>query len=403
MLGCNENVEEGDLLVSGNHHDSQKEGNPVGYYHPGAWPNKKKLQKAKTLILSFYIPPIEETCPDPLDDENDTEYDCISRYRLQDDAIYVVNGDGSVDFKWFAYEHFDEMGFLPEAREAIRETHRAGANNENASDYHHFNAVSWVGENKWWKKGKGDLRFNPEYIVWDARGSNITAIIATDDHPDGETWMEGDIVWKIGPNYRYPLDPESKLRQIIGQHMAHIIPKGLPGAGNMMIFDNGGGAGWGPLFAGAPLLYEPSDPLIRSNGRANPDRRALQNTQCNFSRVIEFNPITLERVWEYSQPKPTADNDEDGHYYGNERLFYSFYISGAQRLKNGNTLIAEGAMGRVFEVTPDNKVVWEFVNPFPSAGFGGIPATVGSIYRAYRVPYKWAPCGKRCPTEPHPE
>ncbi len=59
--------------------------------------------------------------------------------------------------------------------------------------------------------------------------------------------------------------------------------------------------------------------------------------------------MTLDIVWEYSQPNPTADSNGDGEYRGNERFFYSFFISGAQRLPNGNTLMTEGATGRVLE------------------------------------------------------
>src|SRR5439155_2484227 len=33
---------------------------------------------------------------------------------------------------------------------------------------------------------------------------------------------------------------------------------------------------------------------------------------------------------------------------------------------NGNTLICEGCDGRIFEVTADGQVVWEFVNPHVS-------------------------------------
>ena len=36
----------------------------------------------------------------------------------------------------------------------------------------------------------------------------------------------------------------------------------------------------------------------------------------------------------------------------------------ADRLPNGNTLICEAAKGHLFEVTPDKKVVWEYINPF---------------------------------------
>ena len=35
----------------------------------------------------------------------------------------------------------------------------------------------------------------------------------------------------------------------------------------------------------------------------------------------------------------------------------------AQRLPNGNTLITESERGRVFEVTPQKEIVWEFWNP----------------------------------------
>ena len=40
-------------------------------------------------------------------------------------------------------------------------------------------------------------------------------------------------------------EAERKLGWIIGQHHAHIIPRGLPGEGNLLVFDNGGWAGYG--------------------------------------------------------------------------------------------------------------------------------------------------------------
>jgi hypothetical protein len=49
--------------------------------------------------------------------------------------------------------------------------------------------------------------------------------------------------------------------------------------------------------------------------------------------------------------------------YVDPKTFYSPYISGAQRLPNGNTLICAGVPGRVFEVTAAGEIVWEFLNP----------------------------------------
>lgn len=63
--------------------------------------------------------------------------------------------------------------------------------------------------------------------------------------------------------------------------------------------------------------------------------------------------------------------------------FYSPLISSAQRLPNGNTLIDEGCSCRMFEVTPDKEVVWEYIAPFQTEQ--------NYIYRAYRYPYEYVP------------
>jgi hypothetical protein len=95
--------------------------------------------------------------------------------------------------------------------------------------------------------------------------------------------------------------------------------------------------------------------------------------------VVEFNPVTLEVVWQYL-PSTAGFNDPS---------FFSHYISSAQRLPNGNTLIDEGADGRIFEVTAGHEIVWEYVSPF----FADPKETQNGVYRAYRVPYDWVPQG----------
>ena len=68
------------------------------------------------------------------------------------------------------------------------------------------------------------------------------------------------------------------------------------------------------------------------------------------SRIIELDPKTNEIVWEYVGDPP--------------RSFFSWFISGCQRLPNGNTLICEGLWGRLFEVTPEKEIVWDYTSPF---------------------------------------
>ncbi len=153
-----------------------------------------------------------------------------------------------------------------------------------------------------------------------------------------------------------------------------MIPKNLPGAGNLLIFDNGGAAGYGALVHG--LRGEGGEPL-----------GTWPNTFRMFSRVLEINPLTKQIVWEYKQPKLSKDLNGDGKILGNEKLFFSNLMSGAQRLPNGNTLITEADVGRIFEVTNSGEVVWEYAPTWiDSSQFMG-----GAVYRAYRVPYWWGP------------
>jgi uncharacterized repeat protein (TIGR02543 family) len=142
----------------------------------------------------------------------------------------------------------------------------------------------------------------------------------------------------------------------------------------MLIFDNGGQAGYGAYIKG----------LIKADG--NP-LGTYPNTLRMFSRVLEINPVTKQVVWEFKQPRLSEDLDGDGKILGNEKLFFSNLMSSAQRLPNGNTLVTEADPGRVFEVTPSGNVVWEYAPTWLKPG----GPFVGAIYRAYRIPYSWAP------------
>jgi hypothetical protein len=68
---------------------------------------------------------------------------------------------------------------------------------------------------------------------------------------------------------------------------------------------------------------------------------------------------------------------------------YSAFVSSAQRLPNGNTLITEGNGGRIIEVTPKQEIVWEYISPYVHRTM-----KFTLIYRAYRIPYNWAPLAK---------
>jgi hypothetical protein len=53
------------------------------------------------------------------------------------------------------------------------------------------------------------------------------------------------------------------------------------------------------------------------------------------------------------------------------------------RLRNGNTLICDSAVGRMFEVTRGKEIIWEYVNPFyvSNPRLGG---NINITFRAHR-------------------
>jgi hypothetical protein len=308
------------------HHDYQREGNPVGYYVPGMDP---LVDKGNTLLLVHKNHIVSK----------------ISPYELSDDAIIEVTWDGEIVWEWVCAEHFDELRFSEAAKNILHRDPNIRMTGK--GDWMHINSMSVLGPNKWYDAG--DERFHPDNIIWDARETNILAII------DKKT---GKIVWQLGPDY--DTGDEAKLGWIIGQHHCHMIPRGLPGEGNILVFDNGGYAGYGAPHASS------------KTGR----KVALRD----YSRILEFNPVTCEIVWQYTPVEAGLFMPYDAN------RFYSPFISSAQRLPNGNTLITEGSGGRIMEVTKDHEVVWEYISPY-----WGDKMKINMVYRAYRLPYDWVP------------
>ncbi|HEY8977578.1 MAG TPA: aryl-sulfate sulfotransferase [Burkholderiaceae bacterium] len=265
--------------------------------------------------------------------------------EVLDDVAYEVDASGAIVWRWVASEHLEEFGFSAATLALIRASDNA--------DYLHLNNLKPVGPNHWFDAG--DKRFAPDNLILHSRNANVIAIV--DRH-------SGHIVWTLGPDY--PAIPRGAaarrvprpVDQISGQHDAQIIPAGLPGAGNLLVFDNQGEAGYPPV------------ELPTTGG----------------SRVLEIDPVTRQVVWQY-----TAEDSGQPSW-----AFRSTHISAARRLPNGNTFIDEGQSGRLFQVTREGDIVWEYVNPYPRIGKdpGTGKATVNhQLYRAQPVPLDWAPAG----------
>lgn len=153
-------------------------------------------------------------------------------------------------------------------------------------------------------------------------------------HSGGKRGKGGDILYRWGNPEAYRAGTAAD-RQLFKMHDAQWIGTGLPGAGNVLVFNNGQDRPGGD----ASSVDEITPPLDSTGTYIVTPGSA-------------FGPE--EPTWTYMAEIPGA--------------FYSQIISGAQRLPNGNTLICDGVPGTFFEVTRDGTIVWEYVNPVTNTG-----------------------------------
>lgn len=252
-------------------------------------------------------------------------------------------------------EQLEALGYLSsEDKEKQSRPNRRGGN----ADWLHMNAIA----------------YNPQHdlIALSTLGNNEIWILdhstTTEEargHTGGRYGKGGDLLYRYGNPLAYRLGGE-KDQRLFAQHDVHWIPEGRPGAGNLLIFNN---------------------------GRGRPEG--------NYSSVDEVDaPFDPKTGFHREEGKPWGPKGPAWSYTApNEKDFYSFFISGAQRQPNGNTLVCEGSSGTFFEVTPDKKEVWRYINPANppapesddeeanrSRGPGFLQHTV---FRVYRYPYDY--------------
>ena len=192
--------------------------------------------------------------------------------------------------------------------------------------------------------------------VWIIDHSTTTAEAA--GHGGGKSGKGGDLLYRWG-NPRAWRAGTRDVQQLFWQHSPHWIAPGLPGAGNILIFNNGHEVG--DFSRGYSSVDEITPPVDGASYRLSPHSA--------------YAPA--EPAWAYTAATPSD--------------FFSGYVSGAQRLPNGNTLICDGIHGTFFEVVPAGRTVWKYINPMTSNG----PLRQGEsvprkrddnnrVYRAYR-------------------
>ncbi len=232
-------------------------------------------------------------------------------------------------------------------------------------------------------------------LLWEALSPEMTAQVRGGyESSDGPQVMYGDVVKEITPqgevvyvwrSFEHLSFEEDTICPLEGRReWTHGNTLNVTASGDLLvsyrststvgIVDRATGSfswKWGP-----GQISHQHQPTFLDNGRVllfdNGSHRLAPST--NYSRLIEVDPETNEIMWEHRGDPPIS--------------FYSYQISGAQRLPNGNTLVCEGAPGRFLEVTPSHQIVWEYINPmFAASGQvvgGTVSGQANSVFRAHR-------------------
>ena len=225
---------------------------------------------------------------------------------------------GKIVWEWHVWDHLiqdfdkskDNYGNVSDNPGKIDPN---GSGRRTKAFWNHFNSI--------------DYHPQLDQIVISVRGNSEIWIIDHDITTEEARGPKGDLLYRWGNPATYKRSAKQTLFQ---QHDSQWIPPGYPGAGNMLVFNNGLGRGHTSVDELVMPIKDDNTYVLPKGGTYGPDKP----------------------VWSYTDPDP--------------KTFFSQEISGAQRLPNGNTLICAGVHGTLFEVTADGETVWEYVNPVTS-------------------------------------
>lgn len=187
-------------------------------------------------------------------------------------------------------------------------------------DEFHCNSVEWMDDPALYDKSE---IYQPTNVLFCSRHQDRIAVF---------NMKTKKFVWSWGQG------------ELDGPHDATVLP-----SGHILIFDNGLARGW--------------------------------------SRIVEMDPATGKIVWQYFVESDKQKAEKYPHNLIkrtdiNDRVFYSKSKGSDQRLANGDTLVCNSDKGEIFEVAPDNQIVWRYTSTERIAK--GSQELRAAFVRAYR-------------------
>ncbi len=232
---------------------------------------------------------------------------------------------GTVVWEWHVWDHLIQdvdaglpnYGVVAEHPELIDINY--GSVGPALGDWIHANAIDYHPE--------------PDQILFSSKPMNEFYMIdhstTTEEaagHTGGNSGRGGDILYRWGNPQVYDRgDASDQYYYVV--HSANWIDEGLPGAGNILTFNNGDRPGLTDDYSTVDEIVPPVD---------------------------EFGHYTIGSLAPFGPAAPVWTHGGPGGYYGSPTN------CGAFRLPNGNTLISLSQGGIIFEVTQAGSTVWEY-------------------------------------------
>ena len=252
---------------------------------------------------------------------------------------------GEIVWEWRAWDHLiqdfasgrENYGIVEDHPELIDINYGI---NHGLSDWLHMNSIDY--NVKFDQILVSVHNFNEIWVI-----DHSTTAEESAGHSGGNSGKGGDILYRWGNPQAYRAGTSND-QKFFSQHDANWIDAGFPGAGNIIVFNNGVDRPDGPYSSVDEIV-----PPVNENGE--------------YFLEPEFSYGPENPIWSYIGAPVTS--------------FYSAGYSSAQRLEGGNTLICEGTSGRFFEVTPDGSIIWQYINPY--FGFGS-----NAVFKIVYIPPK---------------
>jgi len=244
----------------------------------------------------------------------------------------LPNNQANIVWEWHAWDHLiqdydasvDNFGVVADHPELLDINFiDATGNQAGRADWMHCNGI--------------DYNAVLDQILLSCKNTNEIYIIdhstttaEAAGHTGGNSGKGGDFLYRWGNPQAYDSGLSSD-KQLFGHHDAQWIEAGREGAGDLLVFNNGGGRS--PSYS--------SVDVIQTQG------------------VNGLYPLQANGTWGPNAPSWSWDLGQE---------MYAQSISGAERLPNGNTLVTFGTQGTLYEVDLNGEIVWHYINPISSSG-----------------------------------